>query len=87
MSAQIDTKISAGNDTTPSAGPNAVPQPQVQAEDDEFEDFPMEDWEDKKEDTDHLWDESWDDEDHENSFHSQLKAEMKALEERAKRDQ
>ncbi|KAF2668002.1 hypothetical protein BT63DRAFT_457302 [Microthyrium microscopicum] len=52
-------------------------------EDDEFEDFPAEDWE--VENTDlpsgntHLWEESWDDDDTNDDFSAQLKEELKKV--------
>ncbi|KAF4306669.1 26S proteasome complex subunit [Botryosphaeria dothidea] len=53
-------------------------------EDDEFEDFPVEDWE--QDDTElpasntHLWEESWDDDDTSEDFSAQLKEELKKVE-------
>lgn len=53
-------------------------------EDDEFEDFPVEDW--GKEDevgqqagSTHLWEESWDDDDTTDDFSVQLKEELKKM--------
>lgn len=52
-------------------------------EDDEFEDFPIEDW--QEEDTQlpggntHLWEESWDDDDTNEDFAVQLKEELNKL--------
>ncbi|OCK85913.1 hypothetical protein K432DRAFT_421370 [Lepidopterella palustris CBS 459.81] len=52
-------------------------------EDDEFEDFPVEDW--TEEDTQlpsgntHLWEESWDDDDTSEDFSVQLKEELKKV--------
>jgi len=52
-------------------------------EDDEFEDFPIEDW--GQEDTElsggnqHLWEESWDDDDTSDDFSAQLKEELKKV--------
>ncbi|OAL50395.1 26 proteasome-like protein complex subunit Sem1 [Pyrenochaeta sp. DS3sAY3a] len=52
-------------------------------EDDEFEDFPVEDW--TEEDTQipggntHLWEESWDDDDTNEDFAVQLREELKKL--------
>ncbi|KAF2496176.1 hypothetical protein BU16DRAFT_561009 [Lophium mytilinum] len=52
-------------------------------EDDEFEDFPVEDW--TEEDTQlpggntHLWEESWDDDDTNDEFSVQLKEELKRV--------
>ncbi|EEY15332.1 hypothetical protein D7B24_001708 [Verticillium nonalfalfae] len=56
-------------------------------EDDEFEDFPVDDW--NEEDTEaaggnnttqHLWEESWDDDDTNDDFSAQLKEELKKVE-------
>jgi len=53
-------------------------------EDDEFEDFPVEDW--TQEETEvpgkdtHLWEESWDDDDTSEDFSAQLKEELKKVE-------
>lgn len=58
-------------------------------EDDEFEDFPVEDW--TQEDTEvpgdntHLWEESWDDDDTSEDFSAQLKEELKKVEASKKR--
>lgn len=65
--------------------------PKVLEEDDEFEDFPVEDW--PQEETEqgqgstaangantHLWEESWDDDDENEDFSKQLKEEMKKVE-------
>jgi 26 proteasome complex subunit DSS1 len=57
-------------------------------EDDEFEDFPVEDWpEDQTEaaqgrsgEAKHLWEESWDDDDTTDDFSTQLKEELKKVE-------
>lgn len=53
-------------------------------EDDEFEDFPVENW--SQEETEnasnslHLWEESWDDDDASEDFSIQLKEELKKVE-------
>jgi len=58
-------------------------------EDDEFEDFPVENW--TQEDTEvpgdntHLWEESWDDDDTSEDFSAQLKEELKKVEANKKR--
>ncbi|KIV89015.1 hypothetical protein PV10_08634 [Exophiala mesophila] len=58
--------------------------PALLEEDDEFEDFPVEDW--SQEDTEvpggssHLWEESWDDDDENEDFSKQLKEELKKVE-------
>jgi len=60
------------------------PPPAMLEEDDEFEDFPVEDW--SQEDTEvpggnaHLWEESWDDDDENEDFSKQLKEELKKVE-------
>jgi len=59
-------------------------------EDDEFEDFPVENW--TQEETEvpgdnntHLWEESWDDDDTSEDFSAQLKEELKKVEAGKKR--
>ncbi|KAI7494226.1 hypothetical protein KC367_g8170 [Hortaea werneckii] len=76
--------------TTQDAKDDSQPlQPQKPAaqleEDDEFEDFPVEDW--AKEDevgqqagNTHLWEESWDDDDTSDDFAVQLKEQLKNVE-------
>ncbi|KAK5140975.1 DSS1/SEM1 family-domain-containing protein [Cryomyces antarcticus] len=60
----------------------AVPQKPAAAleEDDEFEDFPVEDWTQDAAGppagTTHLWEESWDDDDTSEDFAKQLKEEL-----------
>jgi len=58
-------------------------------EDDEFEDFPVDDWtQDDTEvpgDNTHLWEESWDDDDTSEDFSAQLKEELKKVEASKKR--
>ncbi|KAL1996823.1 hypothetical protein VTN49DRAFT_7688 [Thermomyces lanuginosus] len=67
--------------------PTQVQRPAVLEEDDEFEDFPIEDW--PQEETEqgagatvnnHLWEESWDDDDENEDFSKQLKEEIKKVE-------
>ncbi|KAL1985763.1 hypothetical protein VTN96DRAFT_7385 [Rasamsonia emersonii] len=64
-------------------------KPAVLEEDDEFEDFPVEDW--PQEETEqgsssanggnvHLWEESWDDDDASEDFSKQLREEIKKVE-------
>ncbi|KAL9040184.1 MAG: hypothetical protein Q9214_004588 [Letrouitia sp. 1 TL-2023] len=54
-------------------------------EDDEFEDFPVEDWPEEDQEvpeggsTTHLWEESWDDDDTSDDFSKQLKAELEKV--------
>ncbi|KAF2460898.1 DSS1/SEM1 family-domain-containing protein [Lineolata rhizophorae] len=74
--------------TQPEVGADTAKDDQKPAtsleEDDEFEDFPAEDWE--QEDTQlpggttHLWEESWDDDDTSEDFSAQLKEELKKVE-------
>jgi 26 proteasome complex subunit DSS1 len=55
-------------------------------EDDEFEDFPVDNWPIEQteaaqgSDTKHLWEESWDDDDTNDDFSQQLKEELKKVE-------
>ncbi|KAJ5279867.1 hypothetical protein N7478_005239 [Penicillium angulare] len=74
---------------TDKTNPAEQPQqkPQVLEEDDEFEDFPVEDWsqEDAEQSAanggnEHLWEESWDDDDAAEDFSKQLKEELKKVE-------
>ncbi|CAG8886418.1 unnamed protein product [Penicillium egyptiacum] len=73
------------NPTTQKADATEQPRPQnpqVLEEDDEFEDFPVEDWpQEEAEQTngstandgsEHLWEESWDDDDAAEDFSKQL---------------
>ncbi|KAL2858406.1 DSS1/SEM1 family-domain-containing protein [Aspergillus pseudodeflectus] len=64
-------------------------KPTVLEEDDEFEDFPVDDWpENETEQASgstngnnvHLWEESWDDDDAAEDFSKQLKEELKKVE-------
>ncbi|KAI5801705.1 DSS1/SEM1 family-domain-containing protein [Peziza echinospora] len=52
-------------------------------EDDEFEDFPVEDWEDTETEVPggkaNLWEDSWDDDDTSEDFSSQLREELKKV--------
>ncbi|ESZ92554.1 hypothetical protein SBOR_7080 [Sclerotinia borealis F-4128] len=58
-------------------------------EDDEFEDFPVENWSQEETevpgDNTHLWEESWDDDDTSEDFSAQLKEELKKVEANKKR--
>ncbi|KAJ9647802.1 26S proteasome complex subunit [Coniosporium apollinis] len=68
--------VSDTKDTSPSLKDQLKPAATLE-EDDEFEDFPAEDW--QQEDTEipggntHLWEESWDDDDTNGDFSAQLK--------------
>jgi len=59
-------------------------QPGILEEDDEFEDFPVEDWTQEEAEVPagntHLWEESWDDDDENEDFSKQLKEELKKVE-------
>ncbi|KAK2732368.1 hypothetical protein FQN55_004241 [Onygenales sp. PD_40] len=84
----------AASQSTAQKQPDATPQeqrhkPTALEEDDEFEDFPVEDWPQEEAEaantaggdtTDHLWEESWDDDDNNEDFSKQLKEELKKVE-------
>ncbi|CDH54036.1 predicted protein [Lichtheimia corymbifera JMRC:FSU:9682] len=55
-----------------------VPQLGALEEDDEFEEFAAEDWAEAEEDKDdsHFWEDNWDDDDIEDDFSKQLRAEL-----------
>ncbi|KAK5168049.1 26S proteasome complex subunit [Saxophila tyrrhenica] len=87
---QQDTRKAVVSDSKDDSKPL---QPQKNAaqleEDDEFEDFPVEDWAKEEETgaqqsgtstTTHLWEESWDDDDTTDDFSVQLKEELKKME-------
>ncbi|KAH0603753.1 uncharacterized protein LAJ45_07396 [Morchella importuna] len=69
-------KSSDPKDDKPTQKPNVSLE-----EDDEFEDFPVEDWEDAEADVPggkgNLWEESWDDDDTSEDFSAQLREELK----------
>lgn len=76
--------------TTDKSAETKDPKPAAALEeDDEFEDFPVENW--TQEDTEvpgdntHLWEESWDDDDTSDDFSAQLKEELKKVEASKKR--
>ncbi|OAA73037.1 DSS1/SEM1 family protein [Akanthomyces lecanii RCEF 1005] len=85
-------KIDDKTTTTAAAGDQQQQPPKetkatALGEDDEFEDFPVDDWpEDQTEaaqgsgQTKHLWEESWDDDDTTDDFSTQLKEELKKVE-------
>ncbi|SPO04070.1 related to Putative 26S proteasome complex subunit sem-1 [Cephalotrichum gorgonifer] len=66
-------------------------KPAAIGEDDEFEDFPVEDWPQEETEaagganTKHLWEESWDDDDTTDDFSTQLREELKKVESAKKR--
>jgi len=56
---------------------DSIPQLGALEEDDEFEEFTAEDWNETEEDQEtHLWEDNWDDEDVEDDFSKQLRAEI-----------
>ncbi|KAL6868716.1 26S proteasome complex subunit [Amphichorda felina] len=70
--------------------PEATTKPAL-GEDDEFEDFPVDDWPEDQteaaaqqqnggESSKHLWEESWDDDDTSDDFSQQLKEELQKVE-------
>ncbi|KAI2626248.1 DSS1/SEM1 family-domain-containing protein [Xylaria nigripes] len=88
------TEKPADKPSTPTeAKPEQTQQKSATAleEDDEFEDFPVEDWSAEETEsaaqtangdgtTKHLWEESWDDEDTSDDFSTQLREELKKVE-------
>ncbi|CZT24572.1 related to SEM1 Regulator of exocytosis and pseudohyphal differentiation [Ramularia collo-cygni] len=77
------TKATASDNKDNSQQPQK-PAAQLE-EDDEFEDFPVEDWAKEEEvgsqtANTHLWEESWDDDDTTDEFSVQLKEELKKME-------
>ncbi|CAK7566796.1 MAG: 26S proteasome complex subunit [Sporothrix epigloea] len=74
--AQAEDK-QAATSTTGTVDPKHEPKAVTLGEDDEFEDFPVDDWEPEETEatnaTKHLWEESWDDNDTSDDFSAQLK--------------
>ncbi|KAF1356752.1 DSS1/SEM1 family-domain-containing protein [Delphinella strobiligena] len=82
----VATAKATVSDSKDDSKPLAPQKPVAQLEeDDEFEDFPVEDWPAEEElgasgaGTTHLWEESWDDDDTSNEFSVQLKEELKKM--------
>ncbi|KAF2199920.1 hypothetical protein GQ43DRAFT_482034 [Delitschia confertaspora ATCC 74209] len=82
--ASASTTKATVNDKNGDASKENLQKPAAQLEeDDEFEDFPVEDW--AEEETQlpggntHLWEESWDDDDTSEEFSVQLKEELKKV--------
>ncbi|KAK9314612.1 DSS1/SEM1 family-domain-containing protein [Lipomyces starkeyi] len=75
---KTDAPSSTANAPTKEEKPAAV----TLEEDDEFEDFPAEDWADTEADIaipggkEHLWEENWDDDDADDDFSNQLREEL-----------
>ncbi|KAK4634408.1 Putative 26S proteasome complex subunit sem-1 [Fulvia fulva] len=73
------------SDSTDKSQPLQPQKPTALEEDDEFEDFPVEDWTKEEEvgaqagGSTHLWEESWDDDDTTDDFSVQLKEELKKM--------
>jgi len=82
------TPKATANDATTTPPKDQKPAAALE-EDDEFEDFPVEDWtQDETEvqgDNTHLWEESWDDDDTSEDFSAQLNEELKKVEATKKR--
>jgi len=91
--ASTTTQKPLSSESKPEIAEQQKPAPAAALEeDDEFEDFPVDDWE--AEDTEaaagnnttqHLWEESWDDDDTSDDFSNQLKEELKKVEATKKR--
>jgi len=81
-----NTTKATTSDTKDTGKPLQPQKPAAQLEeDDEFEDFPVEDWPAEEEvgaqaAGTHLWEESWDDDDTSDEFSVQLKEELKKME-------
>ncbi|KAL1893559.1 26S proteasome complex subunit [Sporothrix stenoceras] len=79
-----DKPAAAAATSTPADKPEA--KAATLGEDDEFEDFPVDDWAPEETEaagdgaTKHLWEESWDDDDTSDDFSAQLKEEIKKVE-------
>ncbi|KAK3639990.1 26S proteasome complex subunit [Elasticomyces elasticus] len=84
MSGSTQTNAEAGklrpevSDAKDDSKPLQAQKPTQLDEDDEFEDFPVEDWSKEEEvgaqaSNTHLWEESWDDDDTSDDFSVQLK--------------
>ncbi|RDA94027.1 hypothetical protein CP533_5281 [Ophiocordyceps camponoti-saundersi (nom. inval.)] len=89
-----DKKLAETSDEKPADQQKAEAESKaaVLGEDDEFEDFPSDDWpEDQTEaaqgnsEAKHLWEESWDDDDTSDDFSAQLREELKKVEASKKR--
>ncbi|KAF2771776.1 hypothetical protein EJ03DRAFT_325417 [Teratosphaeria nubilosa] len=81
-STQPQTAKATVSDSNDQSKPLQTQKPAAQLEeDDEFEDFPVEDWAKEEEvgaqqQSTHLWEESWDDDDTTDDFAVQLKEEL-----------
>ncbi|KAI9179316.1 26S proteasome complex subunit [Blastocladiella emersonii ATCC 22665] len=65
----------------PADGKPALPSLGILEEDDEFEDFPIEDWNEADENKEeiHAWEDNWDDDETTDDFSNQLRAEFQKL--------
>jgi len=83
MSAQPSTSITTKNGEQSQPPTSQDKKPAQLEEDDEFEDFPSEDWPEEETQVHngnaHLWEESWDDDDTNEDFAVQLREELKKL--------
>ncbi|KEZ46751.1 hypothetical protein SAPIO_CDS0032 [Scedosporium apiospermum] len=89
--ASADTKPTTAKPTEETKAEEPQKPAAIVGEDDEFEDFPVDDWatEDAEAaegaETKHLWEESWDDDDTSDDFSAQLKEEIRKVEASKKR--
>ncbi|RMZ78912.1 hypothetical protein DV737_g3696, partial [Chaetothyriales sp. CBS 132003] len=78
--AKLPPTQSTDADAAKASKPVAAAGPAILEEDDEFEDFPVEDWPQEEAEvpggTTHLWEESWDDDDENEEFSKQLREEL-----------
>ncbi|KAI9899802.1 hypothetical protein N3K66_006263 [Trichothecium roseum] len=89
MAAEKQPETTAPQVEKPPTGDPAPNTKPALGEDDEFEDFPSEDWPEEQTEaaqkgssgdaTKHLWEESWDDDDTNDDFSQQLKEELKKV--------
>jgi len=87
-SAAAPTTKAASSDKTADPSKDVKPAAALE-EDDEFEDFPVENWTQEETevpgDNTHLWEESWDDDDTSEDFSAQLREELKKVDASKKR--
>jgi len=87
-SAAAPTTKAASSDKTTDPSKDVKPAAALE-EDDEFEDFPVENWTQEETevpgDNTHLWEESWDDDDTSEDFSAQLREELKKVDASKKR--
>ncbi|KAJ2838109.1 hypothetical protein FBU31_000992 [Coemansia sp. 'formosensis'] len=80
-SAAKDGKAEQANNSEQAAAQQTLPTMGALEEDDEFEEFEVEDWNEDAEDKEDvtLWDDNWDDDDLEDDFSKQLRAELEKV--------